>query len=116
MGSILRGARKTKDHRSRGLLIPWMFKDHHMSQLFTRPRTLNDSPFVESLFAATKTAPQYPKRILDLDHRIQYFDRYFLCNNRENYHSGIDYVTPEQCHQGSPRTQSQNCRSPEPKS
>jgi transposase InsO family protein len=79
--------------------IKRMFKDHHMPQLFARPRTPNDNPFVESLFGTIKTAPQYPGRFLDLDNGIQYFDRYFPCYNTEHYHSGIDYVTPEQCHQ-----------------
>ena len=30
--------------------IKRMFEDHHMPQLFARPRTPNDNPFVESLF------------------------------------------------------------------
>jgi transposase InsO family protein len=80
--------------------IKRMFEDHHMPQLFARPRTPNDNPFIESLFGSIKTAPQYPGRFLDPDHAIQYFDRYFLWYNTEHYHSGIDYVTPEQCHQG----------------
>jgi len=77
-----------------------MFEDHHMPQLFARPRTPNDNPFVESLFGSIKTAPQYPGRFLDPDHAIEYFGLYFPWYNTEHYHSGIDYVTPEQCHQG----------------
>ena len=80
--------------------IKRMFEDHHMPQLFARPRTPNDNPFIESLFGSIKTAPQYPGRFLDLDNGIQYFGRYFPWYNTEHYHSGIDYVTPEQCHQG----------------
>ena len=80
--------------------IKRMFEDHHMPQLFARPRTPNDNPFVESLFGNIKTAPQYPGRFLDRDHGIQYFDRYFPWYNTEHYHSGIEYVTPQQCHQG----------------
>ena len=80
--------------------IKRMFEDHHMPQLFARPRTPNDNPFIESLFGSIKTAPQYPGRFLDPDYAMQYFDRYFLWYNAEHYHSGIDYVTPEQCHQG----------------
>jgi putative transposase len=80
--------------------IKRMFEDHHMPQLFARPRTPNDNPFIESAFGTIKTAPQYPGRFLDLDDGIQYFDRYFPWYNTEHYHSGIDYVTPEQCHQG----------------
>ena len=71
-----------------------------MPQLFARPRTPNDNPFVESLFGTIKTAPQYPGCFLDRDHAIEYFDRYFPWYNTEHYHSSIDYVTPEQCHKG----------------
>lgn len=80
--------------------IKTMFKDHQMPQLFARPRTPNDNPFVESLFGTAKTAPQYPGCFLDRKEAAEYFDRYFLWYNTEHYHSGIDYVTPEQCHHG----------------
>ncbi len=80
--------------------IKRMFEDHHMPQMFARPRTPNDNPFVESLFGSIKKAPQYPGHFLDRDHAIEYFNRYFPWYNTEHYHSGIDYVTPEQCHQG----------------
>ncbi|MFT5494043.1 MAG: hypothetical protein ACI8V5_004444, partial [Limisphaerales bacterium] len=29
-----------------------------------------------------------------------YFSRYFTWYDTEHYHSGIDYVTPDQAHQG----------------
>jgi transposase InsO family protein len=80
--------------------IKRMFEDHHMPQLFARPRTPNDNPFVESLFGTVKTAPQYPCRFLDREEAIAYFTRYFPWYNHEHLHSGIDYVTPEQCHRG----------------
>lgn len=77
-----------------------MFKDHQMPQLFSRPRTPNDNPFVESLFGTIKTAPLYPGRFLDQKQAAHYFDKYFLWYNTEHYHCGIDYVTPDQCHRG----------------
>jgi putative transposase len=77
-----------------------MFEDHKMPQLFARPRTPNDNPFVESLFGTAKTTPEYPGRFLDLDEAVRYFEHYFRWYNTEHLHSGIDYVTPEQCHQG----------------
>ena len=80
--------------------IKKLFKDHHMPQLFARPRTPNDNPFVESLFGTVKRAPEYPGRFLDREEAVEYFDRYFTWYNMEHYHSGIDYVTPEQCHRG----------------
>ena len=71
-----------------------------MPQLFARPRTPNDNPFVESAFGTVKTAPGYPGRFLDLQDAVRYFEQYFQWYNTEHLHSGIDYVTPEQCHLG----------------
>ena len=80
--------------------IRQMFEDHHMPQLFARPRTPDDNPFVESLFGTVKTAPAYPGRFLDRDEAVDYFNRFFPWYNTEHLHSGIEHVTPEQCHQG----------------
>jgi putative transposase len=80
--------------------IKRMFEDHHMPQLFARPRTPNDNPFVESLFSTVKRAPEYPGRFLDREQAAEYFNRYFPWHNTKHLHSGIDYVTPEQCHRG----------------
>lgn len=81
--------------------IKRMFEDHHMPQLFARPRTPNDNPFVESFFGTVKTALKYPGRFLDRKEAIGYFTRYFpWYNNYEHLHSGIAYVTPDQCHRG----------------
>jgi putative transposase len=80
--------------------IKRMFEDHHMPQLFSRPRTPNDNPFVESLFGTVKMAPEYPGRFLDREEAVEYFSHYFPWYNKEHLHSGINYVTPEQCHNG----------------
>jgi putative transposase len=80
--------------------IKIMFEDLNMPQMFARPRTPDDNPFVESFFCTVKTAPQYPGRFLDLDEAGRYFDCYINWYNKEHLHSGIDYVTPEQCHNG----------------
>ena len=80
--------------------IKQLFHLHEMPQLFARPRTPNDNPFVESAFGTVKTAPGYPGRFLDLEDAIAYFHRYFRWYNTEHLHSAIDYVTPEQCHNG----------------
>ena len=77
-----------------------LFEDHQMPQVFTRPRTPNDNPFAESMFSTAKRAPEYPGRFLDKENAEGYFGGYFPWYNREHYHSGIDYVTPEQAHRG----------------
>ena len=80
--------------------IQRLCEDHGLPQLFARPRTPNDNPFIESAFSTVKRAPEYPGRFLD-DHQAKaYFSRYFTWYDTEHYHSGIDYVTPQQAHDG----------------
>jgi len=57
--------------------IRTMFEDHNMPQLFSRPRTPNDNPFVESMFSIVKGYPQYPGRFLDLEQSYDYFKIFF---------------------------------------
>jgi putative transposase len=80
--------------------IQKLCEHHGMPQMFARPRTPNDNPFIESAFSTVKRAPAYPGRFLDDDQAVTYFTRYFTWYDTEHYHSGIDYVTPEQAHQG----------------
>jgi transposase InsO family protein len=80
--------------------IQRLCEDHHLPQWFARPRTPNDNPYIESAFSTVKRAPEYPGRFLDDDQAVAYFDRYFTWYDTEHYHSGIDYVTPQQAHQG----------------
>jgi putative transposase len=75
-------------------------EDHGMPQLFARPRTPNDNPFIESAFSTVKRTPAYPGRFLDDAQANAYFSRYFTWYDTEHYHSGIDYVTPQQAHDG----------------
>ena len=77
-----------------------LFEEHGMPQLFARPRTPNDNPFIESMFSTVKRAPEYPGQFLDDAAAGLYFDRYFAWYNNEHYHSAIDYVTPQEAHQG----------------
>jgi len=80
--------------------IQRLCEDHRMPQLFARPRTPNDNPFIESAFSTVKRAPEYPGRFLDDGQAVAYFQRYFTWYDSEHYHSAIDYVTPQQAHQG----------------
>lgn len=80
--------------------IRQLCEDHGMPQLFARPRTPNDNPFIESAFSSVKRAPEYPGQFLDDRHATTYFEHYFDWYNHRHYHSGIDYVTPQQAHAG----------------
>lgn len=80
--------------------IRQLCEDHQMPQLFSRPRTPNDNPFIESAFSTVKRAPEYPGQFLDDAQAVTYFQRYFDWYNHEHYHSALDYVTPQQAHTG----------------
>ena len=77
-----------------------LLEDHKMPQLFARPRTPNDNPFIESAFSTLKCSPKYPGQFRDLTKAQDYFTEYFRWYNEDHYHSGIDYVTPTQAHEG----------------
>jgi len=89
-----------RGRQMRARSIRKIFEYHGMPQLFARPRTPNDNPFVESIFGTVKTSPHYPGRFLDQSEAIGYFERYFFWYNTEHLHSGINFVTPDQCHRG----------------
>ena len=75
-------------------------EDLGISQKFARPRTPNDNPFVESLFATTKGAQEYPDTFTDDVEAIIYFTAYFDYYNNVRLHGEIGYVTPAQRHCG----------------
>lgn len=77
-----------------------LLEDHAMPQIFSRPRTPDDNPFIESAFGSTKRFHKYPGRFLDQQEAQEYFSEYFRWYNESHYHSGIDFVTPQQAHAG----------------
>ena len=72
------------------------FQDLGVAQLFARPRTPNNNPFVESLFATVKTASPYPGIFTTIAEAIAYFTRFFTWDNGEHLHTRIGMVTPSQ--------------------
>ena len=77
-----------------------MVSELGISQKFSRPRTPNDNPFVESLFSTTKGAPEYPGEFKDDIDGHTYFASYFDSYNNVRLHGNIGYVTPAQRHCG----------------
>lgn len=71
-----------------------------VQQYFSRPKTPNDNPQIESLFSTVKNNPAYPERFGSLAEAEQYFMRFFDWYNHEHYHTGIGMVTPVQRHTG----------------
>ncbi|MEF9426625.1 MAG: integrase core domain-containing protein, partial [Candidatus Mariimomonas ferrooxydans] len=68
---------------------------------FSRPRTSNDNPYIESLFRTIKYSSGYPIRFRDIEHAREWMADFVNWYNTEHLHSSIGYVTPEQLRDGS---------------
>jgi len=68
---------------------------------FSRPRTSNDNPYIESLFKTLKYSSEYPLRFKDIEHAREWMADFVNWYNTEHLHSSIGYVTPEQMRDGS---------------
>jgi transposase InsO family protein len=75
-------------------------KNLGIEQKFARPRTPNDNPFIESLFSTVKGYHEYPNCFTDDIEAITYFTSFFEFYNNERYHGKINFVTPNQKHNG----------------
>jgi putative transposase len=75
-------------------------KELGVCQKFARPRTPNDNPFIESLFATVKKPSTYPDTFSDDLDAIAFFSAYFDFYNNVRLHGKIGYVTPDQRHRG----------------
>lgn len=74
--------------------------DLGVTQLFSRPRTPNDNPFVESSFRTIKYHPQYPEKFEGQPQAVEYFTWFFEWYNHEHLHSGVGHVPPALKHAG----------------
>lgn len=75
-------------------------QDLGVTQLFSRPRTPNDNPFVEAFFRTAKYHPQFPDRFEDSAKAEEYFSVFFPWYNHSHLHSGIGFVPPALKHAG----------------
>lgn len=67
----------------------------------SRPRVSNDNPYAESLFKTLKYRPNYqPKGFSTIMEARLWVKRFVDWYNNEHRHSGIQYVTPTQRHEG----------------
>lgn len=68
---------------------------------FSRPSVSNDNPYSESAFKTLKYTPAYPLQpFASLDEARQWVQRFVTWYNTEHRHSGIQFVTPQQRHEG----------------
>jgi transposase InsO family protein len=68
---------------------------------FSRPSVSNDNPYSESLFRILKYRPEYPENpFIDITDARQWVQGFANWYNKEHLHSEIQFVTPEQRHNG----------------
>ncbi len=68
---------------------------------FSRPRVSNDNPYSEAMFRTLKYRPNFPSRGFEtLDKARKWASEFVYWYNEVHLHSGLNYVTPVQCHTG----------------
>ncbi len=68
---------------------------------FSRPRVSNDNPYSEAMFRTLKYRPDYPyKGFASLTKARQWAHQFVQWYNEIHLHSGLNFVTPVQCHTG----------------
>jgi putative transposase len=68
---------------------------------YSRPRVSNDNPYSEAMFRTLKYRPEYPHRgFKTLEEARLWSAKFVHWYNCEHLHSGINFVTPDQCHTG----------------
>jgi transposase InsO family protein len=76
------------------------FKKLGIEQLFSRPRTPNDNPYIESHFATIKTQPVFPGFFADPPVAESYFSQFYPWYNDVHPHTRLHMLTPSQVHSG----------------
>ena len=76
------------------------FRKLGIPQLFSRPRTPNDNPYIESHFATIKTHPAFPGYFADQAKAEDYFDQFYPWYNDVHPHTRLNMLTPNQVHSG----------------
>lgn len=71
-----------------------------ITQFFSRPRTPNDNPRIESHFATIKGHPVYPGYFADQAEAICYFTSFYTWYNEVHPLTTLRMLTPQQVHTG----------------
>jgi putative transposase len=68
--------------------------------MHNRPYTSDDNPFSESQFKTLKYCPDFPGEFPDINAAEAFSQKFFSWYNKDHYHSGIAWLTPESVHYG----------------
>lgn len=71
-----------------------------ITKTHNRPYTSDDNPFSESQFKTLKYCPDFPGEFANIADAEKFCQKFFSWYNKEHYHSGIAWLTPESVHYG----------------
>lgn len=80
--------------------VAFLLADLGVTKTHSRPSVSNDNPFSESQFKTLKYRPEFPSRFGSMEDARSFCQNFFPWYNKEHYHSGIAYLTPETVHYG----------------
>lgn len=87
----------------KGVTMLAMLQQLGVMPSFSRPGVSDDNPYSEALFRTVKYVPAYPGCFESVQHARAYMETFAHWYNHEHYHSGINFVTPAQRHDGDDR-------------
>jgi len=80
--------------------VAFLLSDLGVTKSHSRPYVSNDNPFSESQFKTMKYRPDFPERFDSIEESRKFCRNFFKWYNKEHYHSGIGFLTPESVHYG----------------
>ena len=78
--------------------VAFLMSDLGVTKSHSRPYQSNDNPYSEAHFKTLKYMPAFPDRFESLESARTFCREFFNWYNKEHYHSGIGYYTPESVH------------------
>jgi putative transposase len=80
--------------------VAFLLSDLGVTKSHSRPHVSNDNPYSEAQFKTLKYRPEFPERFGCIEDSRSFCQRFFGWYNKEHYHSGIGFLTPEAFHYG----------------
>lgn len=80
--------------------VAFLLSDLGVTKSHSRPYVSNDNPYSESHFKTMKYRPEFPERFNSLAEAREFCRSFFDWYNKDHYHSGIGFLTPESIHYG----------------